>query len=131
MSKLPHPLPEEFLWYTRHGLTLSLQDWPSARVQAFEEHIASCDSCAAALATEAETELLLAELADTPQRSPHQGLRRLVYVTAAALALVVAVGVRGSFAETPPSSHDTAEYVSLDAGVFAIDGDIPSNAPEP
>lgn len=125
MSK--HPGPEEFVWYTRDGLSLSLQDWPSDRVRSFEEHVAGCDLCGRKLAQEAETELLLSQLAETPNSVGSPILRTWMYATAAAVALFVGIGVRGSSAETPSHSQNPAT-ISFDAGVRLADGDIPSSS---
>ena len=130
---MPHPSSEEFLWYTNAGIALSLQEWPSERAKAFETHIAECPVCATLLAEEAETELLLCDLADERRFDSKPRIRPWMYATAAVLTLFLAIGARGSFAAQPQSpdySHEPTATVYLDAGIRLADGDIlPSQSP--
>tara|TARA_R110002096_G_scaffold44526_6_gene120170 strand:+ start:76658 stop:77047 length:390 start_codon:yes stop_codon:yes gene_type:complete len=127
-----HPSSEEFLWYTRAGIAMSLQEWPSERAKAFEAHVAECPECAVLLAQEADAELLLYDLADEQHGTSRPRIRPWMYATAAALTLFIVIGARGSFAAQPQSSnysHESAT-VSLDAGILLADGDIlPSQTP--
>ena len=85
MTSAPHPGVDEFSWYLRHGLRLALQDWPSPRLQAFEDHVSGCDGCSALLSSEAQGELVLQDLALEGPNRTRGAAGRWAYAAVAAL----------------------------------------------
>ncbi len=127
MSSSSHPAANEFLWYVQSGLRLALQDWPSLRVQEFEEHVSICDSCAAQLCSEAQGQLVLEELArKKPAPAQRGGTQRgdktWAYIAVATMLVLLVVGIRGASSQ-PASSQSNVFVPPLDAGLLLADGD--------
>jgi hypothetical protein len=124
VSKPQHPCADEVLWYVRDGLRMALQGWPSPRLQAFEEHAASCDPCAARVAAQASDELLMQEVALEEFAERRRAPSVLAYLVGAAATLLLVVGVSG--ASSASASHGSAEtfVAPLDAGLNIADSDF-------
>lgn len=123
MSKSQHPDSEEFQWYVRHGLRLSLQEWSSTRAEIFEEHLNGCTSCTKRLADNAGEELALHSLADEESRQPNPLAMAWLCATLALLVLLVAVG-SGRASSDPAYSGSVPTDISLDAGVVIADSGL-------
>lgn len=130
MNSTPHPEAGEFLWYLRQGLHLALRDWPSPRLQEFEEHLSACDACAALLSSEAQDELLLQELAlEGVPKAP--AARRWAYAAVATAVLLLVIGVSGGSSDSSAHGHHDSFVPPLDAGLLLADGDLALESPEP
>ncbi len=131
MSRAQHPCADEVLWYVRDGLRMALQGWPSPRLQAFEEHAASCDHCAARVAAQARDEVMMQELALEEFEERRQAPSVLAYLVVAAATFLLVVGVSG--ASSAPASQGSSEtfVAPLDAGLIIADSDFAIATPEP
>jgi anti-sigma factor RsiW len=102
----------------------------AARIEAFEEHCAACDRCAAALAGEAQLEVAFEQVARRPSRvvAP-KPLRAAAYGAAGLLAMAAAVVLwfghapaTASDATAAASHHAMDDGAILDARNDALDG---------
>ncbi len=123
MSKSQHPDSEEFQWYVRHGLRLSLQEWSSPRADEFEDHLNGCASCAKTLAVNADEELALHALANDESRRPNPLAMAWMCASVALLVLIVAVGA-GRASSAPEHAGSPRTNIGMDAGVVLADSGL-------